>query len=66
MSGSSGLGSLAIALTVLFVALKLLGVIAWAWLWVVSPIWICLALGIVLAIVAFVGVLAIAFLVDRE
>lgn len=27
-------------LTALFVILKLLGVIEWPWLWVVSPIWI--------------------------
>jgi hypothetical protein len=28
------------ALTILFVALKLLGAIAWSWLWVLSPLWI--------------------------
>lgn len=27
-------------LTVLFIALKLLGFIAWSWVWVLSPIWI--------------------------
>ena len=27
-------------LTILFVALKLLGVIEWPWLWVLSPAWI--------------------------
>lgn len=27
-------------LTVLFVGLKLAGVIAWSWWWVLSPIWI--------------------------
>lgn len=29
--------SLSTALTVLFVAFKLLGIIAWPWIWVISP-----------------------------
>lgn len=28
------------ALAILFIALKLMGYIAWSWLWVLSPIWI--------------------------
>lgn len=36
-SSSVGLPSL---LTVLFVGLKLAGVISWSWLWVLSPLWI--------------------------
>jgi hypothetical protein len=35
---------------VLFVALKLCGVIAWSWIWVIAPVWIplafCVALGL--------------------
>jgi Flp pilus assembly protein TadB len=27
-------------LTIVFIVLKLLGVISWSWLWVLSPIWI--------------------------
>lgn len=27
-------------LLVLFITLKLVGVIAWSWLWVLSPLWI--------------------------
>lgn len=27
-------------LTILFIALKLLGIITWRWVWVLSPIWI--------------------------
>lgn len=34
-------------LTLLFIALKLTGVIAWSWLWVFSPIWLVTALVIV-------------------
>ena len=33
-------GWLALFLTVLFVILKLLGAIHWAWVWVASPAWI--------------------------
>lgn len=36
-SGSIGFGSL---LTILFIALKLLGVINWSWWWVLAPIWL--------------------------
>jgi hypothetical protein len=31
-------------LTIVFVTLKLIGVISWSWLWVLSPIWILAAL----------------------
>ena len=41
-----GLGSLPTLLTVLFVGLKLGEVIAWSWLWVLSPLWIGLAIGL--------------------
>lgn len=44
-------------LTVLFVALKLMGYIAWSWWWVFSPLWIPLA--IVLAFIIVVGVVAV-------
>lgn len=40
---------LVIALTVLFIALKLCGVITWSWVWVLAPLWLCaLAAGVVL------------------
>lgn len=45
-----GLG-FAEALTILFIALKLTGVIGWSWLWVLSPIWITLGLVAVIAII---------------
>lgn len=40
-------------LTILFIALKLTGVIAWSWWWVLSPIWF-----VVLAWTLIFGVLA--------
>ena len=33
-----GLGIVSV-LTIIFVVLKLLGVIKWSWIWVLSPIW---------------------------
>ena len=38
-------------LTIAFIVLKLCGVITWSWLWVLSPLWIPLALVIVLVII---------------
>ena len=39
----SGIGFTGL-LTIVFIVLKLLGVISWSWLWVLSPLWIPLAL----------------------
>lgn len=41
-------------LTLLFIALKLTGVINWSWLWVLSPIWIGLIISI--AIIVWIAV----------
>lgn len=49
MKDSSSLG-LADILTVTFIVLKLIGVIDWPWLWVLSPILISLALFLVIFI----------------
>lgn len=44
--------SLANMLVVLFIAFKLAGIITWPWLWVLSPLWIALA---VLLLVVLAG-----------
>lgn len=49
MKDSSSLG-LADILTVTFIVLKLIGVIDWPWLWVLSPILIIFALFLVIFI----------------
>jgi len=49
-SSSGGIGFTGL-LTVLFVGLKLTNVIAWPWLWVLSPIWIPLLLLIMILII---------------
>ena len=35
-------------LTILFIGLKLTGHVNWPWLWVLSPLWITAALGLIL------------------
>ena len=37
-------------LTIVFIVLKLTGYISWSWWWVLSPVWIPLAISIVLVI----------------
>jgi len=46
-SGGIGFGGL---LTVVFIALKLTGYITWSWWWVLSPLWIGLALVIIIVV----------------
>ena len=48
-------------LTIVFITLKLCGVINWSWFWVLSPLWISFSLG--LFIVAIV--LGIFFYIKR-
>lgn len=43
-STNKGIGFVGL-LTIVFITLKLLGVISWSWLWVLSPIWINIGLG---------------------
>ena len=47
---NSGIGFAGL-LTIVFIVLKLMGIINWSWLWVLSPIWIPWALVIVVAVI---------------
>lgn len=51
---SSGGISFVGLLTILFIALKLTGMIQWSWLWVVSPIWISLTLWVAILMIALI------------
>lgn len=53
-SGSGGIGFCGL-LTVLFIALKLTGTIGWPWLWVLAPLWIPIALLVIVMIVIAAG-----------
>lgn len=56
-SSSGGVGFAGL-LTILFIGLKLGGVIAWSWWWVLSPLWISagLAVAIIAAVLLWVAV----------
>ena len=46
---SGGIGFVGL-LTIVFITLKLCGVISWSWVWVLAPIWITLAVTILIVI----------------
>ena len=41
-------------LTIVFIALKLCGVIDWAWIWVLAPAWISISLGVLIMIIEII------------
>ena len=53
-SGSNGGIGFTGLLTIVFIVLKLCGVIDWSWIWVLSPIWIVIVLIIVIAFIVLV------------
>ena len=48
-SSSGGIGFIGL-LTIVFIVLKLIGVINWSWWWVLSPIWISTGLAITILV----------------
>lgn len=64
VQGTGCTGLLAILLTVLFVALKLTGYIDWSWVWVLSPLWITVVLGAVIAVAVIIVTIFIVWLID--
>ena len=49
-----GLGIVSV-LTIVFIVLKLLGVIQWSWIWVFSPIWISAVIVVAVFSVILIG-----------
>lgn len=45
-----GCGSLGIPLAILFIILKVENVIAWSWVWILSPLWIPWTMFVVAAL----------------
>lgn len=45
--------SLPMVVFVIFLVLKLVGVIAWSWWWVLAPLWIPFLIGVVLGTIYF-------------
>lgn len=53
-SSSGGIGFVGL-LTIVFITLKLTGVINWSWWWVLSPLWVSAGIGVLaMAIVLLV------------
>lgn len=50
-SSGGGIGFAGL-LTVLFIGLKLTDYVDWSWVWVLSPLWISMSVGVVLLLVA--------------
>ena len=50
-------------LLVVFIVLKLCGVIHWGWLWVLSPVWVPLLVGVV--VFAILWVIGVAWSIIR-
>jgi len=49
-----GLGIVSV-LTIIFIVLKLLGVVQWSWIWVLSPIWISAVIVVAVFSVILIG-----------
>lgn len=49
-SSSAGIGFTGL-LTIVFIVLKLCGIITWSWLWVLSPIWISIIITILILVI---------------
>lgn len=55
-SGGIGFGGL---LSIVFIVLKLCGVIHWSWLWVLAPLWMPTAIVLfVLIIILIIGIIS--------
>lgn len=52
-SSSGGVGFAGL-LTVAFIVLKLTHVVSWSWWWVLSPIWISAAIGVLVLVGAII------------
>lgn len=50
------------ALTIAFIVLKLLKVINWSWIWVLSPIWISAGLTILIFLLIIIFIFAIGII----
>lgn len=58
VTSSGGIGFAGL-LTIVFITLKLTGVIAWSWWWVLSPLWISFLIGLLI----IGGILSVALFV---
>ena len=52
--GGGGIGVSSV-LTIVFIVLKVVGVIDWSWVWVLSPIWISTAVALIILLVWYIN-----------
>ena len=52
--GGGGIGFFSV-LTIVFIILKLVGVIDWSWVWVLSPTWISTAVVLIILLVVSIN-----------
>ena len=57
-SSNSTAGSIGFTgvLTIVFVVLKLCGVIHWSWLWVLAPLWIPIVIALLILLIVIICV----------
>lgn len=53
MKNNNGLNIVQV-FTVVFIILKLTKVISWSWIWVLSPVWITLGIGVVVYAIGYI------------
>lgn len=58
-SSAGGVGFLGL-LALIFITLKLTGVIGWSWWWVLSPLWIPTSIVLLIFVVMLIGVVITA------
>lgn len=52
---NGGIGFIGL-LTIAFIVLKLIGVITWSWIWVLSPVWISAVIYVVVVLMVILWV----------
>ena len=63
-ASSSGIGFTGL-LTVLFIGLKLTNYITWIWWWVISTLWIGLAIGLIFMVIGLLIVAMASIIVSK-
>lgn len=53
--GGAGIGFVGL-LTILYIGLKLGGVVTWSWFWVLSPLWIGFSMVVVIILVGLISI----------
>lgn len=58
--------SLGTVLTIIFIVLKLVGVIEWSWVWVLAPVWIGAIISLVLVLIGLLITIITTIIVNKD